>query len=94
MFVETNGTRLYYEMEGSGTPLILLHGNGEDHTIFAPSIRILREHFTVYAIDTRGHGESEESDDIHYRTFMEDIRGFIDALSIRKPIICVQAGPA
>ena len=88
MFVETNGTRLYYEMEGSGTPLILLHGNGEDHTIFAPSIRILREHFTVYAIDTRGHGESEESDDIHYRTFMEDIRGFIDALSIRKPIIC------
>ena len=88
MFVETNGTRLYYEMEGSGTPLILLHGNGEDHTIFAPSIRILREHFTVYAIDTRGHGESEESDDIHYRTFMEDIRGFIDALSVRKPIIC------
>ena len=88
MFVETNGTRLYYEMEGSGTPLILLHGNGEDHTIFAPSIRILREHFTVYAIDTRGHGESEESDDIHYRTFMEDLRRFIDTLSIRKPIIC------
>ena len=88
MFVETNGTRLYYEMEGSGTPLILLHGNGEDHTIFVPSIRILREHFTVYAIDTRGHGESEESDDIHYRTFMEDLMGFIDALSIRKPIIC------
>ena len=88
MFVETNGTRLFYDMEGNGTPLILLHGNGEDHTIFTPAIRILKEYFTVYAIDTRGHGRSDSSDDIHYMTFMEDLRGFIDALSIRKPIIC------
>ena len=88
MFVEANGTKLYCRKEGNGNPLILLHGNGEDHTIFIPAISVLKEHFTVYAIDTRGHGQSLESDDIHYRTFMEDLKGFIDALSIRKPIIC------
>ena len=88
MFVEANGTKLYCRKEGNGNPLILLHGNGEDHTIFIPAISVLKEHFTVYAIDTRGHGQSQESDNIHYRTFMEDLKGFIDALSIRKPIIC------
>ena len=88
MFVEANGTKLYCRKEGNGNPLILLHGNGEDHTIFIPAISVLKEHFTVYAIDTRGHGQSQESDDIHYRTFMEDLKGLIDALSIRKPIIC------
>jgi len=34
MTINVNGITLYYEKTGRGEPLILLHGNGEDHTIF------------------------------------------------------------
>ena len=87
MFIETDGIRLYYEKSGRGRPLILLHGNGEDHTIFTPAVRRLQNHFTVYAMDTRSHGKSQMSSDIHYRTFMEDLRKFILCLQLKAPMI-------
>ena len=34
MNVQVNGVILYYEKQGSGPPLVLLHGNGEDGRIF------------------------------------------------------------
>lgn len=49
---------LAFTEAGSGTPLILLHGNGEDGTYFAPHIAALARHFRVIALDTRGHGKS------------------------------------
>ena len=32
MIAEVNGIRLYYEKTGQGRPLVMVHGNGEDHT--------------------------------------------------------------
>ena len=49
---------LFYTKTGSGPPLLLLHGNGEDGTYFAHQIEEFSRDFTVYAIDTRGHGKS------------------------------------
>lgn len=49
---------LFYEEKGSGTPLVLLHGNGEDHTYFAQQIEYFSQKYRVIAIDTRGHGRS------------------------------------
>ena len=43
---------------GSGEPLILLHGNGEDSSFFAGQIPFLAQRFRVIALDTRGHGAS------------------------------------
>ena len=34
MNIKVNGITLEYSKEGTGEPLILLHGNGEDHHIF------------------------------------------------------------
>ena len=56
MNLQTSKVNLYYEKYGEGQPLILLHGNGENHKIFEKSIAVLKEHFTVYALDSRGHG--------------------------------------
>ena len=47
---------LYYEEYGDGSPLILLHGNGEDHTYFSSQTPFFAKKFRVITPDTRGHG--------------------------------------
>lgn len=50
--------KLHYTEQGEGDPLILLHGNGEDGTYFCNQIKFFAKQYTVYAVDTRGHGKS------------------------------------
>ena len=50
--------KLSYIEKGSGFPLILLHGNGEEHSFFEHQIDYFSEFYRVIAIDTRGHGKS------------------------------------
>ena len=47
MRVHVNGIEINVEVEGSGPPLILLHGNGEDHSIFDRAVFHLSKRFTV-----------------------------------------------
>lgn len=87
MFIEVNNIKLYYEKAGNGYPIILLHGNGENHHIFDTTVNILKEYFTVYTIDTRGHGESSNVSELHYNEMAEDIYSFIHKLKLDKPIL-------
>lgn len=82
MKIKVNGVELYYHKAGVGKPIILLHGNGEDHHIFDALIEKLVEHFTVYAVDTRNHGESEVTTDFTYETIRDDIFEFIKVLEL------------
>jgi len=43
---------------GSGEPLILLHGNGENSEYFSPQISYFSAYYHVIAIDSRGHGKT------------------------------------
>ena len=46
MYITVNNVRLYYEVTGSGAPLVMVHGNGETHEIFDRAVPLLAEHFT------------------------------------------------
>ncbi|MFV0329106.1 MAG: alpha/beta fold hydrolase [Dysgonomonas sp.] len=83
MKIEVNNIILNYIKEGAGKPVILLHGNGEDHHIFDKLIVKLKQNFTIYAIDSRNHGESQMTDDYSYETMAEDIYQFIQKLSLK-----------
>ena len=83
MRIKVNGAELYYEVHGSGRPLIMLHGNGEDHTIFYESMVLLRKHFTVYTVDSRDHGYSSRAEELHYSDMAQDMIGFMEALDLR-----------
>lgn len=87
MICRVNNTNLYYEKYGTGRPLILIHGNGQTHKIFDKAIPLLAERFTVYAIDSRGHGQSESVVEYHYDDFAEDIRCFIEELKLHETIL-------
>ena len=80
--VKVNGITLYYEQTGSGRPLIMVHGNGEDHTIFDKAADVLQSHFTVYLIDSRGHGKSTPLNELHYDDMAADMLAFIDTLGL------------
>lgn len=87
MFLDTGKIKLYYEKTGTGTPIIMLHGNGEDHKIFNKTVQILKNHYTVYAIDSRDHGKSGKVTELHYEDMADDIYDFITMLGIEKPIV-------
>lgn len=77
--------KLSFTEAGSGAPLILLHGNGEDGTYFDPHIPALARHFRVIALDTRGHGKSPRgSAPFTIGQFARDLRDFMDAQGIDK----------
>lgn len=87
MKIEVNNITLNYRKEGQGVPLILLHGNGEDHHIFDILTEKLKLHFTVYSIDSRNHGESSKTNDFSYKTMAEDVFQFIVKRELRSPAI-------
>ena len=70
---------------GQGEPLLLLHGNGEDSRYFSGQIDAFARHFHVYALDTRGHGQTPRgSAPFTIRQFAEDLLGFMDAHEIER----------
>ncbi len=81
-----NGIKLNYEVCGRGEPFILLHGNGEDISIFNELISELKNDYTVYAVDSRCHGGSETAP-LHYELMAEDVRSFIETLGLIKPVL-------
>lgn len=87
MKCKANGVNLYYETGGQGSPLVLLHGNGETHKIFDKARRLLENHFTVYALDSRGHGQSDSVSDYRYQDIAEDIKQFIEVKELDRPVL-------
>lgn len=74
-----------YIEQGTGSPLILLHGNGEDVSYFAHQMDPFSKHFRVIAIDTRGHGKTPRGTaPFTIRQFADDLLAFMDAHAIEK----------
>lgn len=88
MYIQLNGQVLLYEKTGEGSPVILLHGNGESHEIFDKLVPGLANSHTVYAIDSRGQGGSATPKSYHYADMAQDVVNFITSLEIKKPILC------
>lgn len=77
--------RLYYQEQGAGTPLLLLHGNGEDGSYFVHQMNAFSRHFRVIAVDTRGHGKSPRgTKPFTIRQFAEDLLEFMDEMQLEK----------
>ncbi|HKS59974.1 MAG TPA: alpha/beta fold hydrolase, partial [Thermoplasmata archaeon] len=49
---------LYLREEGTGSPIVLIHGLGGDHTVWNSVIPLLARRHRVLAPDLKGHGQS------------------------------------
>ena len=61
----------------------MVHGNGEDHTIFDEASEILKDRFTVYLVDSRDHGQSTKVSDLHYSDMADDLLVFLNDLDLK-----------
>jgi pimeloyl-ACP methyl ester carboxylesterase len=88
-FVELKDVKIHCVETGSGIPLILLHGNGEDLHIFDRQAAELKGKYRVIRLDTREHGLSvphpdAANEELSFREISGDITGVMDALGIEK----------
>ncbi|WP_251319056.1 alpha/beta fold hydrolase [Flintibacter muris] len=76
---------LNYTIAGQGFPLVMLHGNGEDHTYFKRQMEPFSQQYQVIALDTRGHGQSPRGTaPFTLEQFAEDLKDFLDNREIRR----------
>ena len=79
-----DGVTLYYEVYGSGEPLLLIHGNGESIGTFAAQIDYFRRSYQVIAMDSRDQGRSGDSaGKITYEKMADDQAALLEHLHSR-----------
>lgn len=87
-YVTVNGIKMYYEIYGSGQPLLLLHGNSGSIASKAAIIPSLAKKYKVVAVDSRCHGKSGcNSDELNYNLMASDINELLNELKIDSALI-------
>jgi esterase len=81
--LEISGLKFrYLDWEGDGPPLVMLHGlTGHAHT-WDHTAAALGARFHVYALDQRGHGDTDWASRYGIPAMIGDLRGFLDALQL------------
>ena len=83
-YAPVNGLKMYYEIHGTGQPVILLHGAFMTITNNWPEmIARLSKTRQVIAVEMQGHGRTNDIDrDIMYENLSDDVAAFLDYLNI------------
>lgn len=79
----SNGIAIYYQVHGSGQPLVLICGLGGDHAFWQASIPILAAHYQVIVYDPRGSGQTDAPDEPYTIALLaDDLASLLDALHL------------
>src|SRR5712691_10348628 len=85
-YADVNGIKLYYEVHGTGHPLILLHGGLGATSMFGPNLPALAKGRQVIAVDLQGHGRTADIDrPISPQLMADDIAALIKHLKLERP---------
>ena len=87
-YAPVNGLQLYYEIQGAGEPLILLHGGLGSTEMFRDLLPPLASARQVIAVDLQGHGRTADiARPLSYEAMAGDIGGLIEYLGIQRTAI-------
>ncbi|PYR44800.1 MAG: alpha/beta hydrolase [Acidobacteria bacterium] len=82
-YAPVNGLQLYYEIHGSGEPLILLHGAIGAIETAGDTLPALAKHYRVIAVDLQAHGRTADIDrPLLLELMADDIATLIDYLGL------------
>ena len=83
--VEVNGMKMYYEVSGAGTPLVVLHGAYMNIPTMGDIIPQLARSHRVYALELQGHGRTTDIDrPITYPALADDVAAFMEAVGLER----------
>lgn len=84
-YAEVNGLELYYEIHGSGEPLVLLHGGGGAIEMFGGVLSLLAEGRRVIAVDLQAHGRTADiARPMSFESMADDIGALIEHLGFER----------
>src|SRR5882672_2724498 len=84
-YAPVNGLKLYYEIHGTGEPLILLHGGVVGITMFGENLAALSPKRKVIAVELQGHGHTADIDrPLSYEVMADDIAALMKHLGIER----------
>ncbi len=86
-FAANEGVRIYFDVEGAGPPLVMLHGFGVSGDAWRTGghVDVLSKQFQVITMDARGHGRSDKPHDPAAYTLPErvgDVTSVLDAVGV------------
>jgi pimeloyl-ACP methyl ester carboxylesterase len=85
---EVNGIKLAYQVFGTGSPLILLHGGFGSVEMFGPNVELLAAGRRVIGVDLQSHGRSPAADrPMRFETMADDIAALIKELKLERVAI-------
>ena len=73
-----DGTTIGYVSDGTGPPLVMIHGATADHTALSRVVPLLEPHFTVHAVDRRGRGLSGDGPSYDISLEYADVAAVVD----------------
>jgi len=80
-FASVNGAKLYYEIDGTGVPVVLIPGYTLDTRMWEPQIPVLAPTYLVVRYDLRGAGKSAPPSGEEY-AYHADLQALMDYLEI------------
>jgi pimeloyl-ACP methyl ester carboxylesterase len=80
-YVQLGAVKTWYDEQGSGEPLVLMHGGLVDARFFEANTPALAEHFHVYTPERRGHGHTPDVEGpISYQIMADDTIAFLETV--------------
>ncbi len=88
MRARLNDCDILYTSQGSGSPLVLIHGFPVDHTIWTPQTEALSKDHQVVTFDLRGHGKSEATPGVYSMELLaQDMKALLDHLGLDRIVL-------
>jgi pimeloyl-ACP methyl ester carboxylesterase len=83
-YAPVNGLEMYYEIHGSGEPLVLLHGAFGAIDLWGPILTTLAENHQVIAVELQGHGHTADIIErpLGYEQMADDVAAVMDHIAI------------
>ncbi len=90
--IKLKDANFYYELHGSGYPLILISGYTCDHLVWMPILESLSKKFQVLLFDNRGVGQTTDDNlPLSAELMAQDVISLADHLNLQKPHIIGQS---
>jgi pimeloyl-ACP methyl ester carboxylesterase len=87
-YADVDGTKLYYELAGEGTPVVIIHGNFGDSRHWDDQFTALAESCTVMRYDCRGFGKSSMPVEGEPYSHHDDLKALMSYLTMQEAHIC------